>query len=156
MVNVKMLVRAIFAVLVLPGVFAGLIPWWIVQSDPARSRGLTAGTALMIVGVGILFWCVRDFLVVGKGTLAPWDAPKRLVIVGLYRFVRNPMYVGIILLLAGWCLRSGSKWLWAYLVVLTIAFHLRVVLFEEPWLAREFPDDWNAYTRKVRRWLPRF
>ena len=148
-----MLLRAIFAVLALPGIFAGLIPLLIVQSDKGRGSGYSIGGALMVIGIGILLSCVRDFLVIGKGTLAPWDAPKRLVVVGLYRFVRNPMYVGIITLLIGWCLWSGSKWLWVYLVVLTVAFHLRIVLYEEPRLAREFPEDWILYRERVNRWI---
>ena len=150
-----MFFRAIFAVLSLPGVFAGLIPWLIIQSDNARGRGHSTGFLLMAIGTAILLWCVRDFLVIGKGTLAPWDAPTRLVVVGLYRYVRNPMYVGVIIFLIGWCVWSGSKWLWAYLVVLTVGFHLRVVLYEEPRLEREFAEDWKNYRKRVGRWLPR-
>jgi protein-S-isoprenylcysteine O-methyltransferase Ste14 len=98
---------------------------------------------------------VRDFYVAGKGTLAPWDPPKHLVVVGLYCFVRNPMYVGILIFLIGWALVMGSRWLAAYAVVLAIAFHLRVVLYEEPRLRRHFPEEWDAYAAAVSRWWPR-
>jgi len=107
------------------------------------------------VGAVILVWCVRDFYVSGKGTLAPWDPPKRLVIVGLYRFTRNPMYVGILLLLAGWSLLAASPLLIGYTMVVAIAFHLRVVLYEEPTLLGLFGEEWTSYVASVPRWLPR-
>jgi protein-S-isoprenylcysteine O-methyltransferase Ste14 len=74
----------------------------------------------------------------GKGTLAPWDPPKRLVVVGLYRFTRNPMYVGITLMLIGWSLLVGSSWLFGYTAILALAFHLRILLYEEPRLEKQF------------------
>jgi protein-S-isoprenylcysteine O-methyltransferase Ste14 len=67
------------------------------------------GLALLAVGLVLLLWCARDFFVSGRGTLAPWDPPKRLVIVGLYRFVRNPMYIAVLILLAGWSVATGSR-----------------------------------------------
>jgi protein-S-isoprenylcysteine O-methyltransferase Ste14 len=150
-----MFLRALFAFLVLPGVFAGLIPAWIVSSDPRRGNGSVFGVVPVAVGCVLLLWCVRDFYVAGKGTLAPWDPPKRLVIVGLYRFVRNPMYVSVLTLLTGWAVAAGSLRLGVYTVILAIAFHLRVLLFEEPRLAKLFGADWIAYKTSVRRWLPR-
>ena len=147
--------RALLALLILPGVFAGLLPALIVAGDRSRSDGLAAGLIPLVIGIGILLWCVRDFYVAGKGTLAPWDPPKQLVIVGLYRFVRNPMYVGILIFLTGWVLLTGSRWLGAYTIVLAIAFHLRVVFYEEPRLRRQFSDEWTAYAAAVPRWWPR-
>jgi protein-S-isoprenylcysteine O-methyltransferase Ste14 len=91
----------------------------------------------------------------GKGTLAPWDPPKHLVIVGLYRFTRNPMYVGVLLMTAGWSLLAGSPSLAGYVVILAIAFHLRVVLFEEPRLRKQFGEEWASYSATVSRWMPR-
>ena len=101
----------------------------------------------------LLFWCVRDFYVAGKGTLAPWAPPKRLVTQGLYRFSRNPMYLSVLLILAGWALMFSSRTLWVYAVVIAIAFHLRVVLGEEPWLAQTHGEEWTAYRSKVSRWF---
>jgi protein-S-isoprenylcysteine O-methyltransferase Ste14 len=147
--------RALISFLVLPGTVAGLIPAWIVSTDRGRGHGLIFGAVPLAIGVVMLFWCVRDFHVSGKGTLAPWDPPKRLVIVGLYRFTRNPMYVGIVLLLAGWSLFAASALLAGYTVILAIAFHLRVVLYEEPRLKMQFAEEWVAYTAAVPRWLPR-
>ncbi len=148
-------VRALISFLVLPGTFAGLIPAWVVSTDRGRGHGLIFGVVPFAIGVVMLLWCVRDFYVSGRGTLAPWDPPKRLVIVGLYRFTRNPMYAGILLLLTGWSLFAASSLLAGYAVMLAIAFHLRVLLYEEPRLKMQFSEEWAAYAATVPRWLPR-
>jgi protein-S-isoprenylcysteine O-methyltransferase Ste14 len=149
-------IRAIFYVLALPGIFAGLIPWLIWQTErwPQTPRPILGGV-LIALGVVGFAWCVRDFAVRGRGTLAPWDPPRRLVIVGLYRYVRNPMYVAITLFLAGWALAAGSPVIAAYACFMLVAFNLRVLFYEEPILARSFPDDWPQYAAAVPRWLPR-
>jgi protein-S-isoprenylcysteine O-methyltransferase Ste14 len=146
---------ALISILVLPGTVAGVIPAWIVSSDRGRGQGFIIGAVPLMIGVVKLLWCVRDFYISGRGTLAPWDPPKRLVIVGLYRFTRNPMYVGISLLLGRWSLLTASPWLAGYTVVLAIAFHLRVVLYEEQRLKKQFGDEWVRYAATVPRWLPR-
>jgi protein-S-isoprenylcysteine O-methyltransferase Ste14 len=147
--------RALISFLVLPGTFAGLIPALIVSSDGLRGEGLSIGAVPLIGGVAIVFWCVRDFYVSGKGTLAPWDPPKHLVIIGLYRFSRNPMYVGLLLWLGGWTLLAASPLLAGYTLVLAIAFHFRVLLYEEPRLKKQFGEGWASYAAKVQRWLGR-
>ena len=146
--------RALAALLILPGTFAGIIPALVVSADRWRGAGHPAGMAPLVAGVIILLWCVRDFYVAGKGTLAPWDPPKRLVIIGLYRFVRNPMYVGLLFLLVGWALITGSPLLGGYAIFFAIAFHLRVILYEEPRLKKQFPEDWATYSTAVPRWIP--
>src|SRR5450631_519064 len=150
-----LLLRALFAVAVLPGVFAGVLPWIIAARDPWRGEGSDLGAVVLGAGVGVLMLCVRDFLVAGRGTLAPWDAPRSLVVVGLYRYVRNPMYVGVLLIVCGAAIVTGSPEVAAYGVIVAVAFHLRVVHYEEPVLARQFPEDWPAYAAKVSRWVPR-
>ena len=115
---------------------------------------MSLGLVPLAIGVVMLLWCVRDFYVSGRGTLAPWDPPKRVVIVGLYRFTRNPMYVGILLLLGGWSLLAASRWLAAYAVFMAIAFHLRVMLYEEPVLKKQFGEEWDGYAATVPRWWP--
>jgi len=87
--------RALFAFLALPTVVGGVVPWLILRNDHPRTAGTLLGWPISLFGGSVLLWCVRDFYVVGKGTLAPWDPPKKLVTVGLYRFVRNPIYVGV-------------------------------------------------------------
>jgi len=151
-----MFVRAIIAFLVLPGMVAGVVPLLIAQADTKRHGGSPIGFALLAVGLILLLWCVRDFYVAGKGTLAPWEPPKRLVVVGLYRFVRNPMYVAVLTIVLGWGLVFGSVWLAVYVVALAVGVHLRVVLHEEPCLRRQFGDQWITYATFVRRWLPRW
>jgi protein-S-isoprenylcysteine O-methyltransferase Ste14 len=146
----------LLAFLILPGFVAGLLPWWIVAADTRRGAGWPLlGGAVAVLGALILLWCVRDFYVAGKGTLAPWDPPRRLVVVGLYRFMRNPMYVGVLTLVLGWSLLFGSPMLAAYVVVLATAFHLRVILYEEPRLTASFGPDFERYCATVPRWLPR-
>jgi protein-S-isoprenylcysteine O-methyltransferase Ste14 len=150
-----MFLRALVAFLVLPGVFAIALPPLIASVDPWRGERVCGGAAVLALGAVVVGWCIRDFYVAGKGTLAPWDPPRRLVVVGLYRYVRNPMYVGVLVAVAGWALVGGSPAVAAYAVALAIAFHVRVVVHEEPWLARRFPSAWPAYASSVRRWLPR-
>jgi protein-S-isoprenylcysteine O-methyltransferase Ste14 len=150
-----MFIRALFAFLVLPGVVAGLVPVLIANADTNRHDGSAIGFGFLALGVLLLLWCVRDFYVSGKGTLAPWDPPKRLVVVGLYRFVRNPMYFAVLTMVLGWTLIFGSTWLAFYLVALAIGFHLRVLFHEEPRLRRQFAAEWSAYSKTVPRWLPR-
>ena len=144
--------RAVVAFLALPAVVAGLVPLWILgRARPVRP----AGFAIVAVGVGLLLWCVREFYVAGKGTLAPWDPPRRLVTTGLYRFSRNPMYVAVLTILAGLSLVYASRALSIYAVGMVVAFHLRVVLYEEPTLARLFPAEWAELRARVPRWLGR-
>ncbi len=150
-----MFARALFAFLVLPGLAAVAAPPLISRIDPWRGQTCLPGLIVMCVGAFVLLWCVRDFYVSGKGTLAPWDPPKHLVIVGLYRWVRNPMYVGVLLLVVGWTLYLGSPLLVAYLILLALGFHLRVVLHEEPWLDTRFEHQWRNYRAAVPRWIPR-
>ena len=151
-----MFIRALFAFLVLPGVVAGLVPVLIASVDTQRRGGTAMGFAVLALGVVLLLWCVRDFYVAGKGTLAPWDPPKHLVVVGLYRFVRNPMYLAVLTVVLGWTLVFGSMWLALYIVALAIGFHLRVRCYEEPRLRQQFQAEWSAYFKAVPRWLPRW
>jgi protein-S-isoprenylcysteine O-methyltransferase Ste14 len=112
-----------------------------------------SGLILVAFGTVGLLWCVRDFYVSGKGSLAPWAPPQELVVVGLYRFSRNPMYICVTLILLGWAVSFRSAGLLVYALAVALAFHLRVVLGEEPWLARTHGAAWQRYTRHVRRWL---
>ena len=150
-----MFARALLAFLVLPCVVAVLAPPLIAFLDPWRGRACTPGLAVMLAGAIVLLWCVRDFYVSGKGTLAPWDPPEKLVVIGLYRYVRNPMYVGVLLLVFGWAMYFSSLVLAAYFVVLAVGFHIRVVIHEEPWLKSQFSEEWHVYSQAVSRWLPR-
>ena len=106
-------------------------------------------------------WCQRPIVEHSRllrdrqGTLAPWDPPKKLVTVGLYRFVRNPIYIGVVGYVLGWSLIAGSRRMAVYAAVLAVGFHLRVVFYEEPTLARLFGNEWYRYRANVNRWWPR-
>lgn len=147
-------IRALLAFLALPAVVAGLVPALMVRGRGVDATAAPFAAALLAAGGVLLVWCVRDFYVAGRGTLAPWDPPRRLVVVGLYRFVRNPMYLAVAAILSGWALLFRSPGLAVYLAMVMVAFHLRVVGSEEPRLKALFGTDWDDYCRTVRRWIP--
>ena len=99
-------------------------------------------------------WCALDFTFTGKGTPAPVDPPKELVRRGLYRYVRNPMYLGITILLFGEALLWESSVLFTYTAVVFLSFYLFVILYEEPLLRRKFGESYQRYCELVPRWLP--
>lgn len=148
-----MFARAVVAFLLLPGTVAFLIPISLIRRDLSDLVFHRSGTAPLTVGTFLLLWCVRDFYVSGKGTLAPWSPPRHLVIVGLYRWSRNPMYISVSLILLGWAAAYRSTTLLTYAGIVMIAFYLRVVLVEEPWLARTHGERWRHYKEHVPRWL---
>ena len=142
--------RAVIAFLVLPGIVAFVVP---ILLRPSNAHFRAAGIPVFAVGAALLLWCVRDFYVTGRGSLAPWSPPVHLVRVGLYRVSRNPMYVAVLLILSGWGVGFATPALWIYALIVAVAFHLRVVFYEEPWLARTHGDEWAAYRARVPRWL---
>ena len=148
-----MFARALIAFLALPGMFGFIFPaaflWYTGRTQLDQPLGLV----VLVVGVVGLLWCVRDFYVSGKGTLAPWAPPQKLVIVGLYRHSRNPMYVSVALVLLGWAVSFSSPALYIYTLLVVTAFHIRVVRGEEPWLARTHGSDWERYASQIPRWF---
>jgi protein-S-isoprenylcysteine O-methyltransferase Ste14 len=150
-----MLLRALIALLVLPGVVGIVVPPTIAAIDPWRGSPAWPGVLLVAAGLVLLLQCARAFGVRGRGTLAPWDPPRNLVVVGPYRYVRNPMYVAVLALVGGWALTLASPLVALYAAALAVAFHLRVVAHEEPWLRDQFGDDWMRYRAHVARWAPR-
>lgn len=112
------------------------------------------GLIITTTGAVIALWCILTFTISGKGTPAPFDPPRRLVIEGPYRFVRNPMYIGAGLALTGAALFYGSWSLLGYVGFFFFAAHLFVLGYEEPALRRTFGDVYEAYCRQVKRWWP--
>jgi protein-S-isoprenylcysteine O-methyltransferase Ste14 len=113
-----------------------------------------AGMIVATLGALLALWCVVAFVSIGKGTPAPFDPPRRLVVRGPYRFVRNPMYLGGALTLAGAALFYRSLFLLGYDCFFLLAFSLFVLFYEEPTLRRTFGADYEAYCHRVARWLP--
>ena len=145
--------RALFAFLALPGVVGFLVPWLVVDGRmPPRGFDWRA-LALAAPGIVLLLWTVAAFYRQGRGTLAPWDPPRRLVATGVYGISRNPMYVAVLLILSGWAIGWQSAGLAGYAAAVAVAFHLRVLLHEEPYLARTFGDAWERYQQQVPRWI---
>jgi protein-S-isoprenylcysteine O-methyltransferase Ste14 len=145
--------RALLAFLVLPGTVAFIVPLLVIRPDFTGDSFRVSGIVPVLIGSVLLLWCVRDFYVAGKGTLAPWSPPRNLVVIGLYRFSRNPMYIAVTLILSGWALGFHSRALWIYALAVALTFHLRVVFGEEPWLARTHGEAWPRYKARVPRWL---
>jgi protein-S-isoprenylcysteine O-methyltransferase Ste14 len=114
-----------------------------------------AGMIVGTIGAAIALWCIFTFAFVGKGTPAPFDPPRRLVIRGPYRFVRNPMYIGAGFALAGAALFYESWALLIYTGLFFLVTHCFVVVYEEPTLRRSFGAKYEAYCRRVRRWWVR-
>jgi len=111
--------------------------------------------AMSAVGAALALWSIVTLVAIGRGTPAPFDPPRRLVIRGPYRFVRNPMYVGAGLALAAAALFYRSWALLGYAGFLLFACHLLVIFYEEPFLRQTFGQDYGAYCRRVGRWWPR-
>ena len=149
-----LVVQALLAFLALPGTVAYLVPLFVIDR-PHEQNVNWMGLAIAAAGTSLLLWCVREFYVAGRGTLAPRAPPTRLVTSGPYRFSRNPMYVAVFTILVGWAVGFRSIGLTIYAACIAIAFHLRVVFYEEPWQARTFGDDWHAYRERVPRWMGR-
>lgn len=147
-----MLLRSIISFLALPGPVAGLIPLLISWIKSPCLLQLNFGFLPMGIGFGILIASVISFHRRGKGTLAPWDPPTHLVDQDLYCFTRNPMYLGVLLLLTGWALITGNPWNYGYTLLLAVIFHLRVVHYEEHQMKRRFGKEWENYRQAVPRW----
>ena len=153
--------NAIFTVLV-PGSVVLWLPWWILSLDPTHlSRQLPGGwhllgPLLIVVGLAIYIACVSDFMTIGGGTPAPIDPPRRLVMLGLYRYVRNPMYVGVGTVHAGEVVFTTAPLLASYTALVWLIWHLFVLFYEEPKLEQLFGDEYRAYRARVPRWVPRW
>ena len=126
-----------------------------IVQPPAIGAIQVAGIAVAVVGSALAAWCILTFAFVGRGTPAPMDPPRRLVIAGPYRYVRNPMYLGAAVALCGAAVFYGSLALIGYAALFLLAMHGFAVLYEEPTLVGLFGEEYQAYRRAVRRWLPR-
>jgi len=157
--SVRLFLKNLLFTVLVPGTVAVYVPLAI-SSDPV-APGLVSKLAQflsiipLMAGATVYFWCLWDFATFGRATPAPIDAPKRLVVRGLYHYVRNPMYVGALLVILGWSLYFASARLLLYASSVGVAFHLFVVLYEEPTLRKTFGADYERYASATGRWLPR-
>jgi len=160
MTPVRAVLASTLVLVIAPGTVTVLVPWLITdwRSHPPL-LGLPAlravGVLLILVGAIPVLESFARFALKGRGTPAPILPPERLVVSGFYRYVRNPMYVGIVCLVLGQALLFGDPRLLVYCAVLALGFHLFVVGHEEPALRRKFGSDYERYRAHVARWLPR-
>ncbi|HEX4959967.1 MAG TPA: isoprenylcysteine carboxylmethyltransferase family protein [Thermoanaerobaculia bacterium] len=162
----RMALRQILSILLLPTTVTLVVPYFIVSSRPAGSGGwpattplgsaaILAGIGVIAAGLGLVCTTVWQFATRGRGTLAPWDPPRHLVVAGVYRYVRNPMISGVVLLLLGEALvlRSSAVLRWAGEFFALNAIY--IPLLEEPFLERRFGDAYRDFKKHVPRWIPR-
>lgn len=148
---------AVFTVLV-PGTELVLVPLAVVLWDlgprlelgPARY----AGVVPLLTGLVVILRCFADFIRRGRGTPAIYDPPRELVVAGLYRHVRNPQYVGVVLVIVGEAVLTGRAVLLGYAALMAVLYHLFVRYYEEPTLGRLFGEPYARYQEAVPRWLP--
>ena len=154
-----LLLRSAFWTIAFPGFVAGYIPWRYfgvsqVDFDRANPIHLFAGL-LIALGALLLLACIYEFAARGRGTLSPADPPKELVVQGLYRYVRNPMYLSVMTVVTGEILLTRSIALLFYLLIFFALANLFVRGYEEPYLRSRFGESYERYLRDVGRWLPR-
>lgn len=159
MVSLWLALRSLFWTVVLPGMVAGYVPWRYVGlnhavftwRNPVQQLGALVGAS----GTVVLATCIWEFARSGRGTLSPVDPPKHLVVQGLYRYVRNPMYVGVTTILLGELLITRSAAFAWYCAGWLVAVNLFIIGYEEPTLRHQFGPSYDAYTKSVGRWIPR-
>ena len=149
--------RALSFVIAVQLTVIGVIPWLLARAGPRLQIGPWhwLGIVPLAVGALALLWCNWAFVMRGRGTAAPYDPPRALVLQGLYRHVRNPMYVSAILILLGIGLWTGAAILFGYSLLLALSYHVFVRYYEEPHLQRVFGQSYAEYCAKVPRWWPR-
>ena len=159
-----MLLRHLLSIALLPFVVVVLVPRWLLEREPLAGSapaatlivaGRLVGTVAFAAGFALFVWCVLLFARVGRGTLAPWDPTRRLVVVGPYRHVRNPMISAVATMLAGEAMFFASTRVALWLLVVLVVNHAYFRLVEEPGLETRFGDDYRRYRAAVPRWLPR-
>ena len=146
--------------IIAPGIVAGFAPWWISKWNvqvpflgfvPLRALG----ALLLVVSVLVLLESFARFALQGVGTPAPVFPTRHLVVNGLYRYVRNPMYLAVVSIIFGQAMILGSVSLLAYGVLVWLTFHLFVLAYEEPTLRKTFGTEYDAFCANVPRWVPR-
>src|SRR5580700_10423619 len=152
------LLKTLVFTVVVPGTVAVVIPRYLIGgfSVPAFGPLPAFGCLAIVLGACIYFRCAWEFAVRGLGTPAPIAPTKFLVVSGLHRYVRNPMYIGVWLVVLGEAALFHAPLLIAYAAFLCLPVYLFVIFYEEPTLHRQFGTSYDEYRRAVPRWIPRF
>jgi protein-S-isoprenylcysteine O-methyltransferase Ste14 len=156
---VKPILNTLLFTLLVPGTVAGWLPYRLHGESPATSNLSLRVIGILLIALGTsiylhtAFW---GFAVRGHGTPAPIAPTKRLVVEGLHRYVRNPMYVGVALIVLGQAVLFQSWHVIEYLAIVLVIVHFFVLFYEEPTLARLFGAEYDEYKKRVPRWIPRF
>jgi protein-S-isoprenylcysteine O-methyltransferase Ste14 len=162
----RLYIKGLLFSILIPGTVAGYIPYRLTK-DRLHDLNLETihwlGLPVMCVGIIVYLWTITSFLLRGKGTPAIWftgalhwligKEPARLVSSGLYKYSRNPMYLGVMITVSGEALFFQQSVLLRYLLLLLVIFYLVVVVIEEPHLEQKFGEEYKTYRKKVRRWL---
>ena len=154
----NVVVSVLFTFLGGPALVLVLVPWYIThfqipaEDSPAR---IVAAVAIIAVGLIPLFESIGRFVIKGRGTLMPAVPTEHLVATGLFRFVRNPMYIGVITALFGEALLFTSRHMLTYIAIVLLIMHVFVCVYEEPTLARKYGDEYAHFKQNVPRWIPR-
>ncbi len=147
---------AVFTILV-PGTVTVFLPYYILNPSVPEVGAWgplqLVAAAVLVAGASIYFRCLWDFVVAGHGLPAPVDHPKKLVVSGLYRYVRNPMYVGVLLVIAGEVILLRSIVLVQYALVFLAVIHINILLYEERYLRFRFGESYDENRKNVRRWI---
>jgi protein-S-isoprenylcysteine O-methyltransferase Ste14 len=151
-----LLLKNLIFTLVVPGTIGVYVPLFIAKERaPVSGAWFAIALAVLAVGGALYGWCAWNFAVVGRATPAPIDAPRKLVTGGPYRFARNPMYVGVLVVILGWAMLFQSMAILRYAFGVALCCHLFVILWEEPHLRRAFGAEYDNYCARVGRWLPK-
>lgn len=154
MENLKIIFKNLLFVFIIPGTVGGYLPLYIGRcSAGAAGWWQWLGLPLLVAGFGILLLCVWDFTTKGRGTPLPLDPTENLVTNRLYRYTRNPMYVGVLTAIAGWAVWFMSGPVLLYGLVVGAMFGVFVFLVEEPMLQEQFGNAYEEYCRRVPRWF---
>lgn len=152
--------RSLLWTILLPGLFAGYLPWRFFGLGRTRfdspGPAQVVGLSCIAIGTALLAVCIFEFARSGRGTLSPLDPPRHLVVRGLYRYVRNPMYLSVTTIVLGEALLAHSIALGLYWVIWFLGANLFVIGYEEPTLRHRFGASYDGYTQQVGRWIPRF
>jgi protein-S-isoprenylcysteine O-methyltransferase Ste14 len=159
------LLRHLLSVLLLPFTVTVIVPLWLLRNDLSRDPApkldevhllvLVAGAAALVIGLTLFVSTLAHFARTGRGTLAPWDPPRVLVVQGVYRYVRNPMISGVLFVLLAEALLTGSRRVLIWFVLFLSINLVYIPLLEEPGLAARFGERYHLYKKHVPRWLPR-